>query len=208
MARKLVSLLSVLILAGCAAPTFQAASESHIDTEAFARPDGTVGDLRGPEGWCNAFAADLPRGKRLLTAAHCAGEVGTWQKWRTYSVKVEAVDKAGDKAILIPPLGPTLVPFELARASEGPVRFQAAGNDVNRYGEAYSQDGYFWQTSADIDRGWSGSPVLNMQGQVVGIAVKCVNNGKDQCVDHTGIFSDLNWPDMGLLNPPKNELKP
>lgn len=172
---------------------------------------------------CNAVAVrEGPgaAGVKLLTAAHCLFSAGSGADvgYNTRDditafvhvggprlARVLRVDKAHDRAELSPvELGDAI---ELGRSAlavgasepDGPVRTisgyygwsSLSGAVVAR---VWGEGGSYYITDLDVKHGWSGSPVLDARGRVVGVVISCdahpVAVG-DNCVPRSGNFAGL-----------------
>ena len=150
---------------------------------------------------CNAFELETPRGPRLVTAAHCVRDPAAPVSYLAYgahvprSASVESLDPLWDRAELVPaqPLpaleqGP-VPPLGVVWAVSGWAGWRAAA------GQELGAGGDYTTTTLNVAPGWSGSPVLDVQGRAIGILVRCETlvdrPGAKACIPHSGIFVAL-----------------
>ena len=150
-----------------------------------------------PPRWvpaCNAFPLRLPDGSVVLaTAQHCADVFPPG-----YDIRYRAVDGWGhgharltrsaagvaylavDDPLLAPlSPGPAPEPGWPATVVSSLTEESATGRVLTRLGPGYVA------TDLRIEKGWSGSPVLNDAGRVWGVATKCEAVPRSARVDDT-----------------------
>ena len=144
---------------------------------------------------CSAFAV----GEHLVTAAHCVHgkRIGyvTRDLWNRTArgqlvANVAHIDREHDWAILTPPTLNGLAPLSVGQVVVGESVFTIAakgdwvpsgGLVVTSFfaGETNGVDKLRWESTITVAPGWSGSPVINARGEVVGIVVSCTGTALD-----------------------------
>lgn len=162
---------------------------------------------------CSAFAVG-PRG--LVTAAHClpgarlgdAIEYVSHDAWtRTaggYALAdVAYVDQSRDYAVLRTRAADAeLVPLAIARApavAGAIVCARPAPPFALACGAIVERVGAYLRTTIDVRPGWSGAPVTDASGLVVGLVTACESaeladarvRGRGACLARTGVVADL-----------------
>ena len=151
---------------------------------------------------CSGFAVITPEGVRVLTAAHCMLDhmpgdrvaLVTRERWEHTSqgvrwARVLGVDVAADVAVLLPEADALPELDVLALADRDPVAGELVRVESGRWwatsrgtveGVYYEDTGVGaerWAATATVAPGWSGSPVLDVQGRVLGVVTACHAGG-------------------------------
>ena len=189
-------LVGLLLVLSCSAPTVMIRSttdtpsltsasvvtiiEPNIETDEYWVPIGY--------GWhatCNAFCVQRLGTNYLITAAHCVPDQKHGDQVRY--LKPNGIGHGVGKLIWTSPEhdnavvsvdDPDLVPLTIDAAYE-----PAMGDIAQSASSYYATESYghvigslapgYYDTTQSIVRGWSGSPVLNENGNVWGIVSKC-----------------------------------
>lgn len=187
------------------ASTREASAQELQSVVTLVTPYAQVSELgeRIEHGWapyCNAFAVkpgvpDPPTLPVLVTAAHCVakvklavGDTVRYREpsgWGLGSARVTHLDASRDYAVLELERAEGLAALELGRAPyEGAyVTSPSAFFGEAVSGQVYASGGRSFAFSGTIERGWSGSPVLDTQGRAVGVVIKCVLDDERACTD-------------------------
>lgn len=157
---------------------------------------------------CSGVAVRTPVGVKLVTAGHClyGARVGasvlyvTHDQWMHTSAdhrvaRVEYVDPVLDRAVLAITAmsGLTIATPSLA----DPIYSYGAIFDYRRLdGRVRTRisDGTsaYYEAQLDVTPGWSGSPVIDALGNVIGIVTACsVDAPRPVCLKSSGIFVNL-----------------
>lgn len=137
-------------------------------------------------GRCNAFALERAPGGELylVTAAHCVRCLGLGglvrylppDGWGVDRAAIVKLDRARDYAELQPERSGGLVPLKQGPVpgSSEPVLSVSAYFEEQAPGRSTGLlSGTMYGTTQRIERGWSGSPVLDAQGRAWGFLAKC-----------------------------------
>ena len=189
-----VSLFLLSLLVSCAPGTFN--TDKPIPPEAsFALPDAVVtlvtpqivNDEDGVprsvayEPKCNAFfATDSSLAFSLVTAKHCVDDVGSIIKYERKfglgTATVEYLSPNSDTAFLSINDEPNLTALEFSdvgtERGDVVVSYSSLKHDTSA-GYVTDDVGRAFRTTQTIEKGWSGSPVVNESGKVVGLISKC-----------------------------------
>jgi S1-C subfamily serine protease len=189
--RALGALLIALLAASCTPGHFKASD----DAFAVLTKDGV--------GVCSAFAISK---HELMTAEHCVRDADAdfavvskelWDRTSKGSAAVTVVsrDTERDLAVLYTPY-----------AFRDFLRFRApvTGETVNAVSALYDWRhspgrvlpgfGFFRDTDVTIQHGWSGSPVIGVDGRAVGVVARCngaYSDGRHVCARNDMQFSVL-----------------
>ncbi len=153
---------------------------------------------------CSAFGATDGATKFLVTAKHCLDHVKPGDKFRyeyTNGIGTEIAEVAsfnGDVLFAIVN-DKKLHPFEVDRTYEPRYLDLAVSVSVPfqsvSYGRVVSSLGSnFYDTDQTITRGWSGSPVINEDGNVWGVISMCKvtrDKGNDDCDPSYAVVSSI-----------------
>lgn len=129
---------------------------------------------------CNAFAVREPRGVRLVTAGHCVSYLPL--RYRNPNgvglgtATLERRDAARDLAWLVPADASGLVPLAVGAPPRVGSRVTSASSlfDATALGfVTLNVEGQYFSESMRIERGWSGSPVLDGAGRAWAVVVGC-----------------------------------
>lgn len=190
----------LMFLAGCSGSQFQARMlEVEKATVAILCPK-LVDDEQILVPCCAGFMVESPVGPVLITAAHCikpagGGPIINYVPFSVWNGTVSDYRRAsllwtqGDIAALWPEEKPEAV-LQSEASSFDPrepvtaVRLDSALSGAIRYGN---------RTDLDIVQGWSGAPMLNSRGKVIGVMTRCKSQTADvgPCLPNSGIFEAL-----------------
>lgn len=152
----------------------------------------------------------------ILTAAHVVAGAKVaevvWPNGKTESAAVIAVSSTSDLAALRVP--ETLVPFTISTASPEPGTHLTAIGDVPGEPGPSLEHGTTGQMvdvagrqmlsfSASVRHGFSGGPILDPQGQVIGLVDALDQNGDDLAVPATAISTFLDTLPAPVPAPPE-----
>lgn len=143
--------------------------------------DSVVVILRDGFPACSGFAVDAGH---MLTAAHCVADrsevaFATASQWRHTAsgftlARVEDVDPRRDVARLSSELT-FVTPFKLRELQPGEaVSARSVSFGATTEGFVLPGAGFFRDTTMGIQLGWSGAPVIGLDGMVVGLVHSCV----------------------------------
>ena len=144
---------------------------------------------------CTAFAVTRLGRVQLATAAHCVKGTDQARYFRTWGLglaRVSWVSVARDVAYLDVE-DASLVPLEMGIMQVGQsVRSYSTLYDAVSDGRVqYEYEGGWFETTQTIVFGWSGSPVVDSFGRVVGVVAKCNTTGGVCTPGHTQVASLL-----------------
>lgn len=171
-------LASVVVLVEQAAE-FQ---EPALSSEAFGEHTGSYAAVW--RGRCNAFALERAGALYLVTAAHCTTPrvLGAELRylppdgWGIDRAVLVKLDRTRDYAELRPERGGGLVALARGQAPGNgePVLSVSAFFQEQAPGRSKGElSGSYYGTTQRIEKGWSGSPVLDAHGRVWGLLSKC-----------------------------------